>query len=294
MELKTKKYKPFKDGEISIRRDVIFRIVFGNNYRSQYLKALLESLLHKRITNIVIRNDVCIDKVHADNKEMRLDILAEIDGKEKVNVEFQNRNEYNVIERGEVYGSGIYYNSVKIRDKYVDATKTIVIWILGFNLFKDSENYHEIGRTRRESDNKLISDNIEYHYIQLPKFIETVKEINSPEEQWLAYLSQSLSKEEEGELFKMNRSIEEINKIVESVMSDQDVQDALNNRILAENLEYLKKKKAYEDGEEHGREEGEHEKTIEIVKKMLAKNIDDQTIIEITKISLEELKKLKK
>ena len=289
MELKTKKYKPFKDGEISIRRDVIFRIVFGDNYRSQYLKALLESLLHKRITNIVIRNDVSIDKVHTENKEMRLDILAEIDGKEKVNVEFQNRNEYNVIERGEVYGSGIYYNSLKIRDKYVDATKTIVIWILGFNLFKDSENYHEIGRTRRESDNKLISDNIEYHYIQLPKFIETVKEINSPEEQWLAYLSQSLSKEEEGELYKMNRSIEEINKIVEAVMSDQDVQDALNNRILAENLEYLKKKKAYEVG----KEVGEKESTEKIVKHMLELNVSDEIIIESTGISKEDLEKLK-
>ena len=36
----------------------------------------------------------------------------------------------------------------------------------------------------------------------------------------------------------MNRNIEEINKIVDAVMSAQDVQDALNNRILAENLEY--------------------------------------------------------
>ena len=34
-------------------------------------------------SNIVIRNDVALDKVHADNKLMRLDILAEIDGKEK-------------------------------------------------------------------------------------------------------------------------------------------------------------------------------------------------------------------
>ena len=285
MELKTKKYKPFTEKEISIRRDVIFRTVFGNNYRSQYLKALLESLLHKKITNIVIRNDAVIDKVRADDKEMRLDILAEIDGKEKVNVEFQNRNEYNVIERGEVYGSGIYYSSVKMGDKYAHATKTIVIWILGFNLFRDSDFYHEIGRTRRESDNKLISDNIEYHYIQLPKFIETVKEINTPEEQWVAYLSHSLSKEEEGELFKMNRSIEEINKIVDAVMSDQDVQDALNNRILAENLEYLKKKKAYEDGEK--------EKTEQIIKQMLEMKLEEEIIIRATGVTKEKLEEIK-
>ena len=74
MKLKTKVYKPFTKDEISIRRDVIFRMVFGDNYRSEYLKELLESLLHKKITNIVIRNDVAIDKVHGDDKTMRLDI----------------------------------------------------------------------------------------------------------------------------------------------------------------------------------------------------------------------------
>ena len=57
------------------------------------------------------------------------------------------------------------------------------------------------------------------------------------------------TEKEKGELFKMNRTIEEIDKIVDIVMSDQDVRDAINDRILAGNLEYLKKKKAYEDGE---------------------------------------------
>ena len=37
----------------------------------------------------------------------------------------------------------------------------------------------------------------------------------------------------------MNRSIEEINEIVDIVMTDADVRDALNERILAENLEAL-------------------------------------------------------
>ena len=135
MQLKTKVYKPYSEDEISIRKDVIFKIVFGDNYRPQYLKALLESILHKRITNIVIKNDVLLDKIHSDDKSMRLDILAEIDGQEKINIEFQNKNEYNIIERGEAYASGLYYNSLKVGDNYLQANKTIVIWMLGFNLF---------------------------------------------------------------------------------------------------------------------------------------------------------------
>ena len=82
-----RKYIPLQKGEYSIRKDEVFKIVLGSNERSENLKAFLESILHKRITNIVIRNDVALDKLYADNKLMKLDILAEIDGKEKINVE---------------------------------------------------------------------------------------------------------------------------------------------------------------------------------------------------------------
>ncbi len=62
MKLQTKNYKEFKEEEESIRNDTIFRIVFGTNERSEYLKMFLEAILHKKITNIVIRNDVALEK----------------------------------------------------------------------------------------------------------------------------------------------------------------------------------------------------------------------------------------
>lgn len=83
----------------------------------------------------------------------------------------------------------------------------------------------------------------------------------------------------------MNRSIEEINKIVDIVMTDDDVMDALNTRILAENLEQLKMAKAYRDGEK--------EKKVEIAKKMLEEKMDDETIIRLTGLNQEELEEIK-
>lgn len=307
MTLEKRKYKKFKEGEYSIRDDDVFKIIFGTNERARYLKELLEALLDKNITNIVIRNDVALDKTHADNKLMRLDILAEINGNEMVNIEFQNKNEYNVMERSEVYASGIYYNSLKVGDNYIQATKTIVIWILGFNLFKDG-NYHEIARTKRDYNNEEVSKNIVYHYFQLPRFVEQTREIKTPEEQWLAYLSGSLDKKEKEELFKMNRSIEEIDKIVDIVLTDKDVQDELNNRILAKNLEDLKKRKAYEDGQKAGKAEGKLEGKLEgmregkiegraegvkeIAKKMLEKGENAEYVMEITGLTEEEIKSI--
>ena len=196
-----------------------------------------------------------------------------------------HKNEYNIRERSEVYASGIMYNSLRVSENYLEIPKTVVIWILGFNLFKDG-NYHEIARVKRDFNNEELIDKIEYHYIQLPKFLEQVKEIKTKEEQWLAYFTYSLNEDELRELFDMNRSIEEINKIVDIVMTDDDVMNALNERILADNLEKLKMAKAYKDGEK--------EKQIEIAKKMIESGINDETIVKLTDLSIEEISKLKK
>jgi hypothetical protein len=81
--LQPRKFKALQRNEFTIRRDTIFKIVFGANERSELLKDFLESILHRKITNIVVMNEVALDKIHADDKQMKLDILAEIDRKRK-------------------------------------------------------------------------------------------------------------------------------------------------------------------------------------------------------------------
>ena len=86
--------------------------------------------------------------------------------------------------------------------------------------------------------------------MQLPKFIEEAREIKTKKEQWLAYLSESLSEKEKEELLKMNKNIEEVDKIVDIVMSDKDIQQELMYRVLDKQLEDLKQQRAYENGQE--------------------------------------------
>ena len=283
MVLTKRPYKPYKEDEKSIRNDEIFKIVFGSNDRYEYLQDFLEGILHRRITHLAIRNDVALDKIHADNKLMRLDILVEAINengkKEKINVEMQNRNEYNIEERSHTYASGLVFDSLKKAENYLDIPKTIVIWVLGFNMFKEG-SYHEIARVKRDFNNEDLFDKIEYHYIQLPKFLEQVREIKTKEEQWLAYISNSLNKEELEELFKMNRSIEEINRIVDIVLSDDDVWNELYNRLLDKNLESLKRAKAIKDGKQ------------EVARKLLEKNESIEYIIDVTGLTEEEIKEL--
>ena len=46
--LSPRKYVHFKETEYSIRNDGIFKIIFGTNENSRYLKEFLESILKKK------------------------------------------------------------------------------------------------------------------------------------------------------------------------------------------------------------------------------------------------------
>jgi predicted transposase/invertase (TIGR01784 family) len=127
--------------------------------------------------------------------------------------------------------------------------------------------------------------------------MEEVIKITTKEEQWLAYLSCGLNKDELEELFKMNENKKEVNEIVEKVLASEDIQQELMYRRLDANLDFLKRQRAYENGVEEGKkqgiEEGSKEKQLEMAKKMLNKNEPIEKIIEFTGLTKEEIENIK-
>jgi predicted transposase/invertase (TIGR01784 family) len=280
IKISSRKYMKYVQDECSLRNDDIFKIVFGRNKNREILKDFLEAILNKKISNLMVRNEVTLEKIFKHQKTERLDLLVETDEKEIINVEIQNKNEYNVIERGIAYSSSIISNSLEKGKPYADMDKTIIIWLLGFDMFEDNENYHEKGYLVRESNREKITEKVEYHYIQMPKFFRQIKEICSPEEQWIAYISHQLNEEELGALFKMNDKIKKAEEIIKMLRDDPELRYEIWRIRMAEydriDRESVAKK----------------QDKIEIAKKMLEDNMDIQEIIKYTGLTEEEIKKL--
>lgn len=286
MLLPKRKYKEYTRREISLRNDDVFKIALGKNENAHLLKDFLQSILKIEITNIVVKTEVTLDKTVKNSKESRLDLLAEIDNKEQINVEIQTNNKYNIISRSMYYGSTLYRNSLGEGQDYNQAKKTVVIMILDYNEFKEGP-YHEVARLRRDYNNEIITDKIEYHYIQLPKFIENVEEIKEDEEIWLAYISNQLNKKEKGELMNMKKSIQEINAIVNEVMNDKEVYNALTIRELNEYDRKAALSYAEEKGLAKGLKKGERKQQIAIAKNLLKNKVDIDIIIKSTGLTKE-------
>ncbi len=101
-----------------------------------------------------------------------------------------------------------------------------------------------------------------------------------------------LNKNEMEELFKMNEEIRDVDAIAKKILEDEELMNAIDRMEMAIVDEKLKLEFAYENGEKSGIEKGQKENSKEIAKNLLNKGIDINTIIEVTKLSKEEIENL--
>ena len=251
--------------KITPKIDFIFKKIFGEKGSEEILKDLLH-LLRKNI----------------ENKEGILDVKAIIDKREEIDIEIQVKNEYNVIKRSLYYWSGLYYNGLNRGKNYIENKKVIVIMILDYNLLKEGP-YHEIGRLRRDYENRILSEDIEIHYIQMPK----CKEIETNLGKWISFIKYK-DKKEVSKIVGENKRIKEADRKLKYLTGDEAVRRRAELKDRAT--------KAYNTSIEYARQEGEERgKKIGIQKiaiKMKKSKMKIEEIIELTGLTKEEIEKL--
>ena len=183
-----------KTNELPITNDYIFKKIFSKKGNESILKDFLIAILDIPIEKIEVQAEVSLEKELEENKLGKLDILAILNDNTIVNIEVQVENQYNFIDRSLYYWSGSYYNDLKAGEDYTETRKTIGINILNYEIFKEGP-YHEIARLKREYNNQLVTDKLEIHYIQMPKFIKEKRGSKTKLDQWMQFLCQKNNKE---------------------------------------------------------------------------------------------------
>ena len=269
--------------------DFIFKEIFGKNENVDILKDFLQSILTDiKINKVEINKDVTLERELWTDKYGILDILATLDDDIKVNVEIQVEDYHNTEDRSVFYSTATYRNDIERGTTYLNIPRSISIWITAYDVFKEGP-FHEIARLRRDYNKDIISDKLEIHYIQLPKFKESCKEISNKLDEWLTFIQ--YDDKEKVKMIK-NEHVQKAEKEYEYLTGD-----AAKRRIA-----YLREKKIRDEasglematiiGKKEGIKEGKKENQIEIAKKMLAKQMDIKEIAEITELTEEDIKKL--
>ena len=305
-----------KEIQLKVTNDYIFKKIFAKKGNESLLQDLLNSILQIKIKSIEVIADANLERQLESNKLGILDIKAKVDEDTIIDIEIQIINRYNMIERTLFYWSGLYYNVLQKGEDYKEIKKVIAINILDYNEF-DEGPYHEIAKLRREYLYKILTDKIEIHFIQIPKFKKQRKDMKTKLDMWMDFISQIDEKEVKNAMRK-NKEIKKAQEEYEYLTGDEEerriaflrekairdensIFDAGKDIGRREGKEEGKeegieigKEQGIEIGKEQGIEIGKEQTKKEIVKTMTKENMPIETIMKVTKLSREEIEKIQK
>ena len=288
---------------LPLTSDYVFKRIFGQEENKQGLKDFLESILDEKIYKIEIKNPE-IPKNFYDSKYGVLDLKVTLNDKSIVDVEMQMKNEHNIEQRDTFYLASNYVSELKEGEPYTNCKKSIVINILNFMYYNRNE-YHSVARMIFEEakeeervekgykeEDRYMTKDLEVHVIDLPKFKKKNPKMHTKLEEWLWLFIGSDEKVREAS--KKNKEIEKIKRKLASMSLSPEERNNYEYRLRAirdeaDAIEY-KTKQAREEGIKEGVEKG----IEQTAKEMLKNNFTIEQIQVITKLTKEEIERIKK
>ncbi len=153
--------------------DYVFRRIYGSD--SEESRAALIGLL-----NIILeRKDDPIASIELKNpidpgewltgKETTMDIKAETNSREILDIEMQVDNLTFYPERVLFYGGRLVNSALQMGQPYGKMKKSIVVSIIKEKLFSEEIPCHSIFGVREKKTGYLLSDRLEFHFLELGK-----------------------------------------------------------------------------------------------------------------------------
>ena len=318
MENKNKEKKENKEKNkfklLNPKTDIVFQMLFSSA-NEEVTKGLISALIDKEITNIELEINKQLLGKRIDDKIGVVDLRARLNNNIECEIEMQMIYSENFIPRLLFYWSKIYSNQLKKAQKYNELNKVISIAIINEDIkeFKDLEAHSKWQIREEKNTYKILTDKLEIHIITIPKAIKEYKENKKNKEnkllQWMIFLNEPECVEVD-EIMKENREIKEAKVTLRELSEDEenqriaelrekhilDTQDIYETG-LNEGLkkgEKLGRKIGQERGEKIGETKGKIEEKRKIAKKLLAKEMPIEQIMEITELTKEEIIKIEK
>lgn len=301
--------------KMPLTNDYVFRSVFGRDTEESRaaLIEILNIILSRKddpIKSITIENPVELGEKKY-GKGTVMDIRAETDSGEKLDIEMQTGAFDIYPDRSLYYGGRLVNSSLQAGESYGKMKKSIVVSIVDGKLFPEIENCHSIFRVKEEETGLLLSDKLEFHFLELDKVDgrQEVSELNSIEKLG-AYLKYAGDEDRQG-------YVQEILDGEEIAMTDN-----LYRKLTQDEIEYQRmesefryelqyntdmerareegiaegkaegKAEGFAEGEALGVAKGKVEGKLEIAVAMKSKGLDIETIADLTGLTTEEIEKL--
>jgi len=274
--------------------DILFKFIFGAEERKNITINFLNAVMNKNIREIEFHN-VELNPQHETEKLSRIDIFAILDNKERVNIEVQCVNQYNMAKRTLFYWAHMFLhnNALKSGYKYQELKPAITINVLGYK-FLPNKKAHSMYTLYDLENQHRLTDAIELHFLEVPKFEKKSVGKMSKIEKWMAFLSKKLNREEMEELAMTEPAIQDALSAADVFFADDKKYWEYLNRQAAI-LDYNSGiEGAREEGIKIGVDKGRVEEKISVAKNLLSMGIEIEKISKATNLSVEKIQELAK
>ncbi len=272
---------------INPKNDIAFKKIFGDQNHHDILLEFLNQVLQldDPILDVQIMNPYQLPRI-AELKLTALDIKAR-DKKHEFLIEMQVENENWFAQRVTFYSCKAYTSQLGKGQNYSKLKPVVFLGVVNFKIFEGNEvitRHLSMNQSTQRNDLKQM----EFNFIELPKFNKTEEELTTLTDQWLYFL----------------KNAEKLETIPKSVTSEhllsayQTLEEHSWSKEELEVYEYwMMKEHTYENALETAKlvskAEGEAHKANEIAFTMLKKGVDIDLISEFTGLSLKEIEQIK-
>ena len=271
--------------------DFMFKKLFGDENDNELLIGLLNAILNKKIVDLTIENEK-LNRFKEEEKLGILDIKAKMADGEKINIEVQLLNQKNMIPRTLFYWSKLFVEDFESGRPYKELKKTVTINILGFKLEElRSESFHSIYKIGEAETKNNLTDLLEIHFIEFPKFEEVMYDLNNPLHCWLLFLKDDVPDYILREVLSMD-VISKAEEKLTMLSADPETRKEYERRAKALSDERSRLEDARESGIELGMEKGMEKGILSVIQGLLSKGMPLHEAAKLTPYTVEELSRM--
>jgi predicted transposase/invertase (TIGR01784 family) len=165
--------------------DMVFKMLFGDKRNTKILVAFLEAILETKINDVALIDPI-LKKENEDDKLSILDVKAELENGEIVDIEMQARNLPDLRQRITYYSAGMIREQIGNSGKYTEIKPVISIIIVAKSLILESEKCHNVFSMLEKDEHFPFNNLQEIHILDLSR-IE--KEKNETLSDWLRFIN---------------------------------------------------------------------------------------------------------
>ncbi|NOU83733.1 Rpn family recombination-promoting nuclease/putative transposase [Paenibacillus sp. LMG 31459] len=268
------------------RVDFVFKRIFGSENNKDVLLAFLNRIFTEAgeppLTEIILMNPYT-DKDDPLDKQSIFDVYAKTSEGKLIDIEMQLFNKYDIEKRTLFYWSKRYASQLSEGEKYPELEKCVTINILNYAFLKN-EQYHNVFHLREDRTGISLIDDIEVHFLELPKLDDRSIPSEGGLINWLLFLKGADTSQ--WEVLKMNEpGLEKAMDTLQYLSQDSEAR-----RLYEARQKYLHDEASMVEG---AKSAGIIEGKLQVARNLLAMGMDYAAVAKATGLREDEIKSIK-